>query len=141
MANYLQQSDSINLVKPVICINNQKTLFSLGGVNVPNRLNPMYFSVDSCLKYFANMVILACMGGLGYREFQHALSENLAPYLPDAHQKYSGQLIQCSQAAGHKIRIVGQWWDLIGHIFKCYVNRKIIISSKIPHKYFNRFFF
>ena len=89
MENRPQHYDLINLVKHIICIKNQKDPALLGGVSAPNRLNYAYCPIDYCFQPRANMVILACVGGIRSRDLQHALSKKLAPHLPDAHLAYS----------------------------------------------------
>ena len=86
MSNCPQHSNSIHLIKGILCVNKLKSLIFLGRVRVPNILNPAYFPIDSLLRYCTDMVILAFMGSLRYRDFQNALSKNSAPGFPNAHR-------------------------------------------------------
>ena len=54
----------------------------LGTFSVPNILNPVYCTIDYRLQSHAELVILACVGSLKYREIQHLLIRTFVARFP-----------------------------------------------------------
>ena len=95
MEDCTQHYDSIDLVKLVICFNKLKTPILLGRIIFLDILNPFYRTVNSRSQNRADLVILSRVSGIRSCDLNYALRKKLAPRLSNAHQTYSGYLIQC----------------------------------------------
>ena len=55
------------------------------------------------------MAIHACVSSIIPSDFKNIFFKKTAPRFSDAHRTYSGDLIQCNQATGHKCLRGGPW--------------------------------
>ena len=79
MADRQQHSDSIDIVKRVICVNKFKNLIFLSRIIFPNILNPIYRPVNSLLQYRSDMVIPARVSSIISSDFKYTFRKKTAP--------------------------------------------------------------
>ena len=82
MADHTQHSDSIDLVKLVICVNKLKNLIFLSQIIFPNILNPIYRPVNSLLQYRSELAIPACVSSITSSHFKYTFFKKTAPISP-----------------------------------------------------------
>ena len=110
MADRQQHSDSIDIVKRVICVNKFKNLIFLSRIIFPNILNPIYRPVNSLLQYRSDMVIPARVSSIISSDFKYTFRKKTAPNFSDTHRTHYGERIQCNQATVHKYLTGRPWW-------------------------------
>ena len=63
MANCPKHCNAIDIVESVFGIHEFKKTVVSGKISIPNILNPVNVTVNSCLLSVTNMFILSCSGG------------------------------------------------------------------------------
>ena len=93
----------------------------LSQIIFPNKLNTFYRPDNSLLQYSAELIIPARVSGIITSYFKYTFRKNTACRFSDAHQKYSGEPIQCNQETRHKYPIGGPWWVFLARQYTKYL--------------------